>query len=177
MAHQHNPTELSGRDEVAYLNALDPHATTTTKPWDLEISSKFLRNVAVGWVVLVMAVHVFMAWAVDAEFTGVAITDLDKFAFIGVGLVISLLSWIALTRPRVRANEDGVQVRNIIGTRYYPWVVIYGLSFPKGSRMARLELPEFEYVPLWAIQSGDKERALKAVEDFRSLEAQYMPQD
>ena len=59
MAHQHNPTELSGRDEVAYLNALDPHATTTRKPWDLEISSKFLRNVAVGWVVLVMAVHVF----------------------------------------------------------------------------------------------------------------------
>ena len=113
----------------------------------------------------------------DAEFTGVAITDLDKFAFIGVGLVISLLSWIALTRPRVRANEDGVQVRNIIGTRYYPWVVIYGLSFPKGSRMARLELPEFEYVPLWAIQSADKEWALKAVEDFRALEAQYMPQD
>ena len=100
-----------------------------------------------------------------------------RSAFIGVGLVISLLSWIALTRPRVRANEDGVQVRNIIGTRYYPWVVIYGLSFPKGSRMARLELPEFEYVPLWAIQSGDKERALKAVEDFRALEAQYMPQD
>ena len=177
MAHQHNPTELSGPDEVAYLNALDPHATTTTKPWELEISSKFLRTVAVGWVVLVMAVHFFMAWAVDAEFTGVAITGLDKFAFIGVGLVISLLSWVALTRPRVRANEDGVQVRNIIGTRYYPWVVIYGLSFPKGSRMARLELPEFEYVPLWAIQSSDKERALKAVEDFRALEAQYMPQD
>lgn len=177
MAHQHNPTELSGRDEVAYLNALDPHATTTTKPWELEISSKFLRTVAVGWVVLVMAVHCFMAWAVDAEFTGVAITGLDKFAFIGVGLVISVLSWIALTRPRVRANEDGVQVRNIIGTRYYPWVVIYGLSFPKGSRMARLELPEFEYVPLWAIQTGDKERALKAVDDFRALEAQYMPQD
>ena len=130
-----------------------------------------------GWIVVVMAVHVFMSWVVDAEFTGVAITSLDKFAFIGVGLIISVLSWIALTRPRVRANEDGVQVRNIIGTRFYPWAVIYGLSFPKGSRMARLELPEFEYVPLWAIQAGDKEHALKAVEEFRALEAKYMPQD
>ena len=176
-AEQHNPTGLSDRDEIAYLNALDPHATTTTKPWELELTSKFLRKVAVGWIVVVMAVHVFMSWAVDAEFTGVSITDLDKFAFIGVGLIISVLSWIALTRPRVRANEDGVQVRNIIGTRYYPWAVIYGLSFPKGSRMARLELPEFEYVPLWAIQSGDKEDALKAVDDFRALEAKYMPQD
>ena len=177
MAQPHNPTGISNRDEVAYFNALDPHATTTTKPWELELTSPFLRKVAVGWVVLVIAVHIFMAWAVDAEFTGVAITGLDKFAFIGVGLVISVLSWIALTRPRVRANEDGVQVRNIIGTRYYPWAVIYGLSFPKGSRMARLELPEFEYVPLWAIQAGDKERALKAVADFRALEAKYMPQD
>lgn len=177
MAEPHNPAGLTNDDEVAYLNALDPHATTTTKPWELEITSRFLRNVAIGWIPLVMAVQVFMAWAVDAEFTGVAITGLDKFAFIGVGIIISVLSWIALTRPRVRANEDGVQVRNIVGTRFYPWVVIYGLSFPKGSRMARLELPEFEYVPLWAIQSGDKERALEDVKRFRELEAKYMPQD
>lgn len=163
--------------EVAYLTALDPHASTTTKPWELEISSPFLRRVAVLWIIVVMAVHIFMAWAVDVEFTGVAVTGLDKFAFVGVGIVISVLSWIALTRPRVKANEDGVEVANIIGTRFYPWLVIYGLSFPKGARMARLELPEFEYVTLWAIQSGDKERAIKAVEEFRALEAKYMPQD
>lgn len=163
--------------EVAYLNALDPHAMTSSKPWELEISSKYLRNVAIVWVIVVMAVHIFMAWAVDAQFSGVTITGLDKFAFIGVGLIISALSWIALTRPRVRANSDGVQVANIIGTRFYPWTVIYGLSFPRGSRMARLELPEFEYVTLWAIQSGDKERAIRAIEEFRELEAKYMPQD
>ena len=77
----------------------------------------------------------------------------------------------------MRANEDGVQVTNIIGTRFYPWLVVYGLTFPKGSRMARLELPDFEYVPLWAIHVGDKERALRAVDDFRVLEAKYMPED
>ena len=43
--------------------------------------------------------------------------------------------------------------------------------------MARLELPEFEYVPLWAIQAGDKEHALEAVAKFRDLEAKYMPED
>ncbi|MGA0525181.1 PH domain-containing protein, partial [Escherichia coli] len=48
--------------------------------------------------------------------------------------------------------------------------------FPRGSRMARLELPEFEYVPLWAIQSGDKERAIESVKVFRRLEARYMPE-
>ena len=55
--------------------------------------------------------------------------------------------------------------------------MVYGLSFPKGARMARLELPDFEYVPLWAIQSGDKESALRTVGQFRELEAKYMPQD
>ena len=104
MAEQHQTAGLSDRDEIAYLNALDPHATTTTKPWELELTSKFLRKVAVGWIVVVMAVHVFMSWAVDAEFTGVAITSMDKFAFIGVGLIISVLSWICLlyTSPSPR---------------------------------------------------------------------------
>ena len=163
--------------ELAYFTALDPHAVTSTKPWKFETKSPYLKRVAVIWVLVVMAVHIFMAAVVDVEFSGVTITGLDKFAFIGVGIVISVLSWIALTRPRVRANEDGVQVVNIIGTRFYPWALVYGLSFPKGSRMARLELPDFEYVPLWAIQAGDKEYALAAVDRFRELEAEYMPED
>lgn len=177
MTDQPAGTHITNEQEAAYLTALDPHANTSTKPWELEISSRYLRTVAIGWIILVMAVHFFMAWAVDAQFSGIAITSVDKFAFVGVGLIISVLSWIALTRPRVRVNEDGVQVANIIGTRFYPWTVIYGLSFPKGSRMARLELPEFEYVTLWAIQSGDNERAIQAVEQFRKLEAKYMPKD
>ncbi|MEH0146177.1 PH domain-containing protein [Corynebacterium sp. Q4381] len=163
--------------ELAYLTALDPHAATTDKPWEYEVRSSHLKRVAAVWIVVVMAVHIFMAAVVNAEFTGVTLTSLDQFAFVGVGLIISALSWVALTRPRVRANADGVQVVNIIGTRFYPWVLVYGLNFPKGSRMARLELPDFEYVPLWAIQAGDKERAIQAVEDFRVLEAKYMPED
>ncbi|MDU3176002.1 MAG: PH domain-containing protein, partial [Corynebacterium striatum] len=95
----------------------------------------------------------------------------------GVGLLISVLSWLALTRPRLRANEDGVEVRNIVGTRFYPWQVIYGLSFPEGERMARIELPDFEYVPVWALQAGDKTAVIPKVRAFRDLEAKYMPQD
>ncbi|WP_286955093.1 PH domain-containing protein, partial [Corynebacterium sp. UBA4397] len=62
-------------------------------------------------------------------------------------------------------------------TRFYPWQVLYGLSFPEGDRMARLELPNFEYVPVWALQSGDKSTVIDSVRRFRDLEAKYMPQD
>lgn len=180
MDEQQNPAgqsrKLSDRD-IALMNAADPFAATSTKPWEFEATSRFLKIVAVVWVIVVMAVHIFMAAVLDVEFTGAAVDNIDKFAYPGVGVIISIVSWIGLTRPRVRANEDGVEVRNFIGTRFYSWIVIYGLSFPQGSRMARLELPEFEYVPLWAIQSADGEKALQAVRDFRELEAKYMPED
>ncbi|AKK11169.1 PH domain-containing protein [Corynebacterium uterequi] len=164
-------------EEIAYFNALDPHAVVSTKPWEFEVRSSFLRWVAIGVVVVVMAIHIWVGATVDVEYTGATITLIDKLAFPGVGAVISILAWFAFNRPRVRANADGVEVRNIIGTRFYPWLVIYGLSFPQGSRMARLELPEFEFVPLWAIQSADGDKALDAVAKFRELEAAYMPKD
>ncbi|MBG6121669.1 PH domain-containing protein [Corynebacterium aquatimens] len=170
-------TSVSKDQRIALYNAADPHAVITTKPWELEIASAYLKKIAIAAVVVLMAVHIFMGVMLDVEFTGVTVTTTDKLAFPGVGLILSVLAWFMLTRPRVRANADGVEVRNIVGTRFYPWVVIYGLTFPRGARMARLELPEFEYVPLWAIQAGDKERAVESVERFRELEARYMPEE
>lgn len=164
------------REAYAYA-ALDPTAVTTTKPWEFEVRSGRLKVLAWVLVVVFMAVHIFMAVTVDIAYTGAAITPIDKLAFVGVGIILSVLGYVALTRPRVRANSDGVEVRNIIGTRFYPWAIIYGLSFPEGARMARLELPEFEYVPLWAMQSADGAKVVEAVQEFRELEAKYMPED
>ncbi|MDO4910646.1 MAG: PH domain-containing protein [Corynebacterium sp.] len=155
--------------------AADP-ITTTTKPWEFEARAKVLKWWAAGAIVVVMAVHIFMAWAVDYRDTGATITSLDKFAFIGIGLIISAFC-LLLLRPRVRANEDGVEVRNFIGTRFYPWTFIYGLSFPKSARWARLELPDFEFVPMWAFQSADGEHVIAQVKKFRELEEKYMPED
>lgn len=161
--------------EAEALSAIDS-VTFTTKPWELEVTSKYMAKVAWVAIAVVMAVHIFMTVVVDIGDTGAAVTTIDKYAFVGIGLIISVFL-LRLRRPRVRANEDGVEVRNFIGTRFYPWSVIYGLSFPKGDRMARLELPEFEYVPMWAFQSGDGQRVVKAVAAFRALEDKYMPED
>lgn len=168
--------ELSDR-EYALYNALDPHAVVTTKPWEFETRSTFLRRVSIVWVIIVMAIHIWVGFTIDIEFTGASITLIDKLAYPLVGTLISALSLWALNRPHLKANEDGVQIQNIVGTRFYPWYVIYGLSFPEGSRMARIELPEFEYVPVWAMQSGDGVNTVKAVSEFRELEAKYMPQE
>ena len=151
-------------DNIQRLVAADA-ATTTTKPWELEVTSQRLKIVAALAIIIVMGVHIFMASVVASGNTGAAVTTIDQWAFVGIGLII------------VRANEDGVEIRNFIGTRFYPWDVIYGLSFPKGERWARLELPEFEFVPMWAFQSADGARVVTAVEQFRTLEDKYMPED
>ena len=169
-------SRISEEELLAYYKA-DPFAMTSTKPWELEVKSPYLRKLAIIAICVIMPIHIFMGVTVDIEFTGASITLIDKFAFPGVGVVLSILAWIAFTRLRVRVNEDGVEVRNIVGTRFYPWIAIYGLSFPEGARMARLELPDFEFVPLWAIQSGDKASVISTVRKFRELESQYMPED
>lgn len=151
--------------------------TTTDKPWKLVVSSRTMKQVAWFIVLVVMAVHIFMGAVVDVDFTGAAVSFIDTLAFPGIGVLLSILAYIAFTRARVRANEDGVEVRNFIGTRFYPWAVIYGMSFPKGARVARLELPDFEYVPMWAFQARDGEAVVTAVAKFRELENQHMPED
>ncbi|MEJ5927203.1 PH domain-containing protein [Corynebacterium sp. H128] len=160
------------RERLAALDSV----TTTLKPWEFELRSQYLARMSWIVIAIIMAVHIFMAVVVGMDYTGAAVTFVDKFAFVGIGLVISFFAY-HLRRPRVRANADGVEVRNFIGTRFYPWSVVYGLAFPKGDRMARLELPEFEYVPMWAFQAGDNARVVKAVAAFRGLEDKYMPED
>ena len=152
-------------------------ALTTTKPWELVITSKRMKLLAVIVAVMTLLLHTFLAVVVDIGDTGTSITLIDQWGYFLVGVLFAVIFFIGLSRPRVRVNSDGVDVRNYIGSRFYPWAVIYGLNFPEGARMARLELPEFEYVPLWALQSADGERCLQAVSDFRDLEARYMPED
>lgn len=168
-------TRLS--DEELQLYTAAYAGTTTDKPWRLVVTSKTMKQLAWIIVVVVMAVHIFMGAVVDVDFTGAAVSFVDTLAFPGVGVLLSVLAYIGFTRARVRANEDGVEVRNFIGTRFYPWAVIYGMSFPKGARVARLELPDFEFVPMWAFQARDGESVVRAVAEFRELENKYMPED
>ncbi|HJG43655.1 PH domain-containing protein [Corynebacterium phoceense] len=169
-------TELTD-EEVLEYTAADPFASTSTKPWELTLKSAYLRKIAILCVIVIMAVHIFMGVTVGLSYTGASVTTLDRFAYPGVGLIISFFVWLMLTRPRLRANSDGVEIRNLVGTRFYPWQLIYGLSFPEGSRMAHIELPNFEFVPVWALQSGDKATVIRDVQAFRDLEAVYMPED
>jgi hypothetical protein len=100
--------------------------------------------------------------------TGANFALSDQVAMFGVGLMLALGA-LWFTRPRVRADRDGVEVRNMLGARRFPWSEVVQVSFPGGSPWARLELPHDEYVPMLAIQAMDGERAVAAMRELRRL--------
>ncbi|MDO4928723.1 MAG: PH domain-containing protein [Corynebacterium sp.] len=150
---------------------------TTDAPWDLEVTSRRMRLWAIVAAVVIVVIHIFLAILVAIGDTGTAVTAIDQWGYFLAGLIFAGAAFAALWRPRIRANKDGVEVRNFIGTKFYPWVVIYGLNFPQEARIARLELPDFEYVQLWALQQADGAECAKAVAKLRELEAKYMPKE
>ena len=91
-----------------------------------------------------------------------------------LGLVIAGVI-LLFARPRLRVGAAGMSVRNLLGDRLIAWPDVVGVSFPVGSRWARIDLPDDEYIPVMAIQAVDKERAVDAMDTVRSLMARYRP--
>lgn len=100
--------------------------------------------------------------------TGVNFYLSDQIAMVGIGVLLAGGA-LMFARPRVRADAEGIEVRNILGTRRYPWSTIKQVSFPDGSAWARLELPDDEYVPLLAVQAIDGHHAVTAMRELRRL--------
>jgi hypothetical protein len=94
----------------------------------------------------------------------------DQTAMIGLGVLIAL-GILAFCRPRVRADADGVRIRNVIGGYDLPWSVVRAVRFDRSAAWASLELLDDDTVPLHALQAADKDYAVDAVRSLRALHA------
>ncbi|HEV8562565.1 MAG TPA: PH domain-containing protein [Actinophytocola sp.] len=127
-----------------------------------------IRLFAVPLAAVLVAAFTVVALLLKDSNTGVRFHTSDQVAMVGIGLVLALaILWS--TWPRVRADADGIEVRNLLGLRRFAWSEIRHVSFPDGARWARLELPADEYIPMLAIQSLDGDRAVAAMRELRRL--------
>ena len=125
-----------------------------------------------AWVCAVAVVAVFTAVAsvLRTTDTGVVFRLADQVAMVCLGLLIAA-GILLLARPRVRADAEGVEVRNTGWPRYLPWELVRAVSFPDGASWARLDLPDHEYVPVLAVQAVDGPHAVEAIRTLRALHA------
>jgi len=76
-----------------------------------------------------------------------------------------------VARPRARADAEGIEVRNILVTRRLPWAEVERVAFPDGASWARLDLADYEYVSVMAVQAVDGQRAVDGIRKLRALHA------
>lgn len=129
---------------------------------------KKVRILATVGAVVFVVVFTVVAVLLRNTPTGVYFYLSDQIAMVVLGVLLAMGA-LMFGRPRVRADLEGVEVRNMLGTRHYPWSVVEQVSFPESSAWARLELPDDEYVPIMAVQAIDGERAVLAMRELRRI--------
>ena len=138
--------------------------------WDAVFTPRLMPILAwIGAALMVLA-GVGVALTLRDKSTGPALRTADQWAMLALSIVLAGVI-LLLTRPRLRVGPAGLGVRNLLEERIIPWSEVVGVSFPK--RWARVELAAFEYFPVVAIQSIDRERAIAAMDTVRELMGRY----
>lgn len=144
-----------------------------TPPGELfEARPRRARRVAVAAAVLLIVVFSVVAALLRRTPTGVYFQVSDQVAMVLVGLLLAAAA-LLFARPRVRAGTDGVEIRNLFGTRTLPWALVRRVSFPDGAPWARIEIPDDEYIAVMAIQAADGQHAVQAIRRLRAVHAEH----
>jgi hypothetical protein len=142
--------------------------------WDIEVRPHLTPYFAYGAAALILVAHIAVGALLKIASTGVIFQTADQVAIALLGVVIACVV-LLFARPRLRVGAAGVAVRNLFGYKLIPWPDVVDVSFPRGARWARVDLPDDEYIPVMAIQAVDKERAVDAMDRVRDLLARYRP--
>jgi hypothetical protein len=117
---------------------------------------------------ILLATFVIVAVLLRGSDTGVIFQPSDQVAMIGIGILLAAGTML-FAMARVKADADGIEVRNVLLTKRFAWTEVLSVSFPDGASWARLELPDDEYYSVMAVQAVDRDRAVAAVRTLRRL--------
>ncbi|PXY23876.1 hypothetical protein BAY59_28635 [Prauserella coralliicola] len=141
---------------------------TVTEQTTVLIRPRRAAWMAGALALLLLVVFTVVAVLLRSSDTGVIFQVSDQVAMIGVGVLLAGAS-LLFAMPRVKADTEGIEVRNVVVSRRFAWGEVLSVSFPDGASFARLELPDDEYYSVLAIQAVDRDRAVEAVRALRKL--------
>lgn len=143
-----------------------------TQTWDLEVRPHLTPFFVYGAAFLIAAAHIGVGFLLKVGSSGVVFRTADQVGIALVGIVIASCV-LLLARPRLRVGPSGISVRNALGYKLIAWSDVVDVSFPPGARWARIDLADDEYTAAMAIQAVDKERAVSAMDQVRTLMQRY----
>lgn len=127
-------------------------------------------------ICLASAVLVFVLFTVAAVLLRVGAGErtfgiADQVAVFVVGVAIAAGIMVP-ARSRLRADRNGLWIRNAFGTHDVPWGVVSAVRFDDRSPWATLELPDGDLLAVMALRASDGERAVEAMRALRELHAE-----
>ncbi|WP_396929554.1 PH domain-containing protein [Mycolicibacterium sp.] len=146
----------------------------STSDWDVVVRPRVTPYVAYAAAFVVAVSGIVVGFLLKIRYTGAILQTADQVAM-GVLGVILAAAILLLATPRLRIGPAGLGVRNILLERVIPWNDVVGVSFPPGARWARVDLADYEYAAVLAIQSVDGERAVRSMDTLRAQLAKYRP--
>ncbi len=146
----------------------------STSDWDVVVRPRVTPYVAYAAAFVVAASGIAVGFLLKIRYTGATLQTADQVAMGGLGVILAA-AILLLATPRLRIGPAGLGVRNILLERVIPWKDVVGVSFPPGGRWARVDLADYEYAAVLAIQSVDGERAVRSMDTLRAQLAKYRP--
>lgn len=142
--------------------------------WDFDHRPRRMRTIVIALAILIVIIHAIWAVILVRGDTGVTVGAADQMAFVVTGFIFAGVL-LTMLRIRVRAGAAGVEVTGPLRSRVWEWSDIVGLTFPRSSYWPRLELPAYEHVGLWAIQTIDGAEGVEAMTRLREVVRSYKP--
>jgi hypothetical protein len=140
--------------------------------WDAEFRPRAVPRAAIVIAGLIAVAGIVLS-AFNDRSSGAFMRTADQVAWGGLAVILAAAIVAVLTRPRLRVGPAGLSVRNVLEDRLIPWSDVGDIYFPRGKRWPRVELQAYEYVPVLAIQSFDRDRAVVAMDTVRQLMDRY----
>jgi hypothetical protein len=141
------------------------------------VKARPIRTARIAWTTsaTVLLVFIVTAFVMKRYNAGAFFDDKDQAGTIVVGVIVALLL-IMPTYPRLVADEDSIRLRSFLGNyRTIPWDVVVDVRFPRKVRFAQLVLAGDETLAIYAVQRWDRDQAVQAMDELRSLFAVTHP--
>lgn len=140
-------------------NSRAPALPVTFRPW---LATRVLAVLAVSVAVSLVALALVLA----------GISTRDRWSFIGFAVLV-VVGLAFLARPRLRADENGLEVVNVWRRRRLGWTEIVAVRLGPGDPWLVLDLDDGTTAAAMGVQSADGVRGRRVADQIAALVAEH----